>query len=98
MAAGELPGEDDFLMTGGQGVYSLDSVGLKLSRASLAWSLARLRRDPALLDYVSLAVPRGFTRPGAVAPRAVVTLHAEPGRPALARLQAEVARLSPFGR
>ena len=89
MAAGELPGEDDFLMTGGQGVYSLDSVGLKLSRASLAWSLARLRRDPALLDYVSLAVPRGFTRPGAVAPRAVVTLHAEPGRPALARLQAD---------
>ena len=76
MAAGELPGEDDFFITSDMGPLGLDGVGLKLSRASLTAALARLRQDPALLDYVSLAVPRGFMRPGAVAPGARVTVHA----------------------
>ena len=78
MAAGELPRLDDFFVAGDHDEYSLDRVGLRLSREAVAWSLERLARDPALLDYVSLAVPRGFLRPGAVAPGARVTLH--PGR------------------
>ena len=89
MAAGRLPEEDDFFVEGGQGDYSLDRVRLRLSRESLRWSLERLPRDPALLDYIGLAVARGFLRPGAVAPRAVVTVHAAQGRPALMRLQAD---------
>ncbi len=76
MAAGQLPTADDFFIQSDMGSMSLDSIGLRLSRESLAWSLERLSRDPALLDYVSLAVPRGFSRPGAVAPRATVTVHA----------------------
>ncbi len=91
MASGRLPEEDEFLLSGGQGELSLDGVGLKLSRASLAWSVARLHRSPALLDYISLAVPRGFLRPGAVWSRAVVTLHTAPEQPALARLQADAS-------
>jgi ferredoxin len=74
MAAGQLPGPDDFFIEGDMGPLSLDGIGLELSRRSLEWSLARLHRDPQALDYVSLAVPRGFTRPGAVAPRADVRL------------------------
>jgi glutamate synthase domain-containing protein 2 len=89
MAAGAFPELDDFFVTGDQGPYSLDRVGLRVSRESVAWSLARLRRDPALLDYVSLAVPRGFVRPGAVAPGASVSLHATPDGPALLRLDAD---------
>jgi hypothetical protein len=76
MAAGDMPREEDFFIEGNIGPLSLDRVGLKLSRASLAWSLERLRRDPSLLDYISLAVPRGFYRPGAVPPNAAVSLHA----------------------
>ena len=89
MAAGALPELDDFFITGDQGPYSLDRVGLKVSRESVAWSLERLRRDPSLLDYVSLAVPRGFVRPGAVAPGASVSLHATPDGPALLRFDAD---------
>ncbi len=89
MAAGEMPKLDDFFVAGDQGPYSLDRVGLKLSRESVAWSLERLRRDPALLDYVQLAVPRGFTRPGAAAPGASVSVHAEPDGPALVRVEAD---------
>ena len=74
MAAGEMPGADDFFLASDMGAFSLDAVGLKLSRASLEWSLRRLARDPALLDYVSLAVPRGFLRPGAVPPRSEVRI------------------------
>ena len=89
MAAGALPELDDFFVDGDQGPYSLDRVGLKVSRESVAWSLERLRRDPSLLDYVSLAVPRGFVRPGAVAPGASVSLHATPDGPALLRFDAD---------
>jgi hypothetical protein len=48
---------------------------------SLRWSLERLGRDPRLLDYVSLAVPRGFVRPGAVAPGARVEVYGAAGVP-----------------
>ena len=89
MAAGALPELDEFFVTGDQGPYSLDRVGLKVSRDSVAWALERLRRDPSLLDYVSLAVPRGFVRPGAVAPGATVSLHATPDGPALLRFDAD---------
>ena len=89
MAAGALPELDDFFVAGDQGPYSLDRVGLKVSRESVAWALERLRRDPSLLDYVSLAVPRGFVRPGAVAPGATVSLHATPDGPALLRFDAD---------
>ena len=89
MAAGEMPKLDDFFVAGDQGPYSLDRVGLKLSRESVAWSLERLCRDPALLDYIQLAVPRGFSRPGAAAPGASVSVHAEPAGPALVRVEAD---------
>ena len=89
MAAGELPRLDDFFVAGDHDEYSLDRVGLRLSREAVAWSLERLARDPALLDYVSLAVPRGFLRPGAVAPGARVTLHPRRGAAALVGLQAD---------
>ena len=79
----------DFFVSGEQGDWSLDGVGLKLSQESVAWSLERLRRDPSLLDYVSLAVPRGFLRPGAVPAGARVTVHAGLDRPALARFLAD---------
>ena len=46
MASGRLPEEDEFLLSGGQGELSLDGVGLKLSRASLAWSVARPDAGP----------------------------------------------------
>src|SRR5258706_2626457 len=74
MAAGQRPEPGDFLIASDMGAMSLDQVGLKLSRASIEWSLERLARDPALLDYVSLAVPRGFMRPGAAPARATVEL------------------------
>ncbi len=89
MAAGALPELDDFFVAGDQGPYSLDRVGLTVSRESVAWSLERLRRDPSLLDYISLAVPRGFVRPGAVPPGASVSLHATPDGPALLRFDAD---------
>ena len=89
MAAGELPRLDDFFVAGDHDEYSLDRVGLRLSRASVAWSLRRLNRDPALLDYVSLAVPRGFLRPGAAPPRARVTVHGAPQAAALVGLEAD---------
>jgi hypothetical protein len=74
MAAGALPTVDEFFMASDMGALSLDAIGLKLSKASLAWSIERLRRDPRLLDYISLAVPRGFERPGAVAADAMVEI------------------------
>ena len=89
MAAGELPRLDDFFVAGDHDEYSLDRVGLRLSRASVAWSLRRLNRDPALLDYISLAVPRGFLRPGAAPPRARVTVHGAPQAAALVGLEAD---------
>src|SRR5258705_5261059 len=76
MAAGEMPGEGDFFIESDMGPLSLDSVRVRVSPESLHRSLERLRRDPSLLDYVSLAVPRGFVRPGAVMPRARVELRA----------------------
>ncbi|HSL96471.1 MAG TPA: glutamate synthase-related protein, partial [Thermoleophilia bacterium] len=89
MAAGELPREDDFVLEGDPGRYGLDRIGLRVSRASVAWSLARLRRDASLLDYVSLAVPRGFERPGAAAPAATVSIHAAPDARPLLRFDAD---------
>jgi glutamate synthase domain-containing protein 2 len=89
MAAGELPAADDFFIASDMGELGLDRVGLKLSRASLEWALERLRRDPTLLDYISLAVPRGFHRPGAVPPRSAVVVRAPAGGPPLAELVAD---------
>ena len=76
MAAGERPRADDFMVASDMGPMSLDGIQLKLSRASLEWALARLERDPAQLDYIGLAVPRGFFRPGAVRAHAACSLHA----------------------
>jgi glutamate synthase domain-containing protein 2 len=90
MAAGQMPEPGDFLIDSDMGAMSLDSVGLELSRASIEWSLARLARDPQLLDYVSLAVPRGFQRPGAVASAAMVELRARADGPALHAFTADL--------
>ena len=76
MAAGRLPRLEDFFLEGDMGAFSLDGVRVRLSRESVAWSLERLGRDPALLDYVQLAVPRGFQRPGAAPPGARCALRA----------------------
>ena len=76
MASGQMPGADDFFIEGDMGELSLDRVGLRLSRAAVERSLARLARDPAMLDYISLAVPRGFMRPGAVPSGAGVRIFA----------------------
>lgn len=89
MAAGEMPRLEDFFVEGDMGPLSLDGIGVRLSRASVARALERLNADPALLDYVSLAVPRGFLRPGAVAPGARASLHAAPDGPALASFAAD---------
>ncbi|HEY6866319.1 MAG TPA: hypothetical protein VI792_03625, partial [Candidatus Eisenbacteria bacterium] len=89
MAAGQRPEAGDFFLASDMGPTSLDGIGLRLSRASVAWSLARLERDPALLDYVSLAVPRGFMRPGAVPAGATVELRAVGEAAALARFEAD---------
>ncbi len=89
MAAGAMPSADDFFIAGDMGPLSLDGIGVKLSRASLEWSLARLARDPSLLDYISLAVPRGFLRPGAAPAGAEVGVHARVGDPALASFTAD---------
>ena len=77
MSAGDMPRVDDFFLAGDMGMGSIDEVGLAISRESIAWSLERLNRDPALLDYISLATPRGFHRPGAVAAGTSVALVAE---------------------
>ena len=79
MAAGQMPGEDDFFIESDMGSFALDAIGLNLSRESLRWALERLRADPRLLDYISLAVPRGFSRPGAAAANARVQVLAEGG-------------------
>ena len=89
MAAGDLPRADDFLMESDMGPMSLDAIGVRVSRDSIAWALERLERDPRLLDYVSLAVPRGFMRHGAVAPRAAVEIRAAADAPALAAFTAD---------
>jgi ferredoxin len=82
MAAGQLPGADDFFLEGDMGSATLDGVKLSLKRSSLEWALERLHRDPALLDYVQLAVPRGFHRPGAVKPGARCALRVVGEKPA----------------
>ena len=89
MAAGQVPGVDDFLIAGDMGPLSLDAVGVQLSRGSIAWSLARLARDPGALDYISLAVPRGFHRPGAVPAGADVAVRAAADGPVLAAFTAD---------
>jgi glutamate synthase domain-containing protein 2 len=89
MAAGQLPEADDFFLASDMGELSLDGIGVALTRESISWSLERLRNDPGALDYISLAVPRGFTRPGAVPPGAAVSLHAGPGEPALISFEAD---------
>src|SRR5262249_44497254 len=65
MAAGQMPAAEDFFLEGDMGPLSMDGVRLKVSPASIEWSLARLGRDPAPLAYGQPAVPRGFHRPGA---------------------------------
>ncbi len=89
MAAGEMPRVEDFFVEGDMGPVSLDAIGLRVSRVSVEWSLARLARDPSLLDYVSLAVARGFRRGGAMPARADVSVHAAPDGPALASFAAD---------
>jgi glutamate synthase domain-containing protein 3/ferredoxin len=89
MAAGEMPRAADFFIAGDMGEGSLDGIGLRLSADALAWSLERLERDPALLDYVSLAVPRGFARPGAAPAGATVTLVTAAGNAPLASCVAD---------
>ncbi|HTK31392.1 MAG TPA: glutamate synthase-related protein [Candidatus Saccharimonadaceae bacterium] len=79
MSAGQMPTADDFFMQSDMGAMSLDAIGIRLSRESVAWSLERLKRDPQLLDYVSLAVPRGFLRPGAAPANADVSIAAKAG-------------------
>ncbi|MBI1796601.1 MAG: hypothetical protein HYR74_06065 [Candidatus Eisenbacteria bacterium] len=89
MAAGAAPTADDFLIVGDMGPLSLDGIGVRLSRASLEWSLDRLRRDPRTLDYISLAVARGFNRPGAVAPDADLELCAAPHGEPIVRFRSD---------
>jgi glutamate synthase domain-containing protein 2 len=89
MAAGTLPTADDFFIGGDMGPLSLDGIAVRLSRGALDWSLARLRRDPGLLDYISLAVPRGFMRPGAVGGGSEVAVHADSEGPALVSFTAD---------
>jgi glutamate synthase domain-containing protein 3/ferredoxin len=89
MAAGEPPRVEDFFVEGDMGPLSLDGIGVRLSRASIGRAIERLRENPTLLDYISLAVPRGFLRPGAVAPRAQASLHAAPDGPAIATFEAD---------
>ena len=89
MAAGSMPTADDFLIAGDMGPLSLDGVGVRVSRSSLAWSLARLGRDPGALDYISLAVPRGFHRPGAVPAGATVEIRTQAGAAALVTFVAD---------
>jgi glutamate synthase domain-containing protein 2 len=89
MAAGAMPSADDFFIAGDMGPLSLDEIGVRLSRASLEWSLARLRRDAQLLDYVSLAVPRGFLRRGVVEPGAELDLCASVHSQAAATFRAD---------
>ncbi len=74
MSAGELPRADEFFLKGDMGLGSIDEVGTCISQESLQWAVDRLHRDPALLNYISLAVPRGFLRPGAVPARTHVEL------------------------
>lgn len=89
MAAGAMPDAREFLLAGDMGPLSLDGIGVKLSRASIEWSLERLRRDPGLLDYISLAVPRGFMRPGAAPSGAEVHLSGSRDGAAVATLVAD---------
>jgi glutamate synthase domain-containing protein 3/ferredoxin len=88
MSAGELPTADDFFVTGDMGLGSIDEVQVVLSRESLAWSIERLKRDPTSLDYVSLAVARGFDRPGAVRAKSTGELVGANGA-SLARFEAD---------
>ena len=88
MAAGAEPRVEDFFVEGDLGPLSIDGIRVKLSRESVAWSLERLRRDPSCLDYISLAVPRGFHRPGAVPPHAHCELRSA-AADALASFQAD---------
>jgi glutamate synthase domain-containing protein 2/glutamate synthase domain-containing protein 3 len=66
MAAGRFPEVEDFFPEGPLGDWSMDAIGVRLSRRSIEASLQALRSNPAALDYINLCVPRGFHRPGAV--------------------------------
>src|SRR5262249_33626028 len=80
MAAGRMPEAGDFFLESDLGPWSVDRVGVKLERRDIQASLDALRRNPRALDYINLAVPRGFLRPGAVASRARCTLTADAAR------------------
>ncbi|MFQ5600849.1 MAG: glutamate synthase-related protein [Candidatus Krumholzibacteriia bacterium] len=90
MAAGRFPEVDDFFLEGTMGSWSLDGIGVKVSRRTLGASLDALRRNPKALDYINLCVPRGFHRPGAVAAGARCVLAADPkGRRVLETFDAD---------
>ncbi|MFT5050732.1 MAG: glutamate synthase domain-containing protein 2 [Chlamydiales bacterium] len=89
MSAGDMPRVDDFFLHGDMGMGSIDEVGLRISRESLAWSLERLEREPAILDYISMATPRGFHRPGTVAADVTVELRQQGVAEPLASLRSD---------
>lgn len=92
MAAGRMPETQEFFLDSDLGPWSMDRIGVALEPRDIEASLAALRRDPAALDYINLAVPRGFTRPGAVPARArcVLATQAQGGR-VLAEFEADGA-------
>ncbi len=90
MAAGRMPEADDFFLDSDLGPWSIDRVGVKLERRDVQASLDALRRDSRALDYISLAVPRGFDRPGAVPSQAACVLTADrAGKTVLVRFTAD---------
>ena len=90
MAAGRFPEAEDFFLDSDLGPWSMDAIGVRLERSDVEASLAALRRDPHALDYINLAVSRGFHRPGAVAPRAVCVLTSDAaGKKVLMRFEAD---------
>jgi len=92
MAAGRMPEVDDFFLDSDLGPWSMDAIGVQLERRDVEASLAALRRDPHALDYINLAVGRGFHRPGAVPARAACVLTADAaGKRVLARFEADAS-------
>jgi glutamate synthase domain-containing protein 2/glutamate synthase domain-containing protein 3 len=90
MAAGRMPEVEDFFLDSDLGPWSMDGIGVRLERADVEASLAALARDPHALDYINLAVPRGFHRPGAVPARAACVLAADAAaKRVLARFDAD---------
>ena len=90
MAAGRFPEASDFFLESDMGPWSMDGIGVRVERADVEASLAALRRDATALDYINLAVSRGFHRPGALPPDAKGTLAADVvGKQTLARFNTD---------